>query len=344
VHLVEDANLPWYLSSDHLNRPLRDGLFRLLPAVFGLNPVPFRMLAFVFYGVTVWLLFQFVRKLGMGQAAALTAAVLFAFFPRNREGPFWFAAFQDLVVSTLIMFACIAWLSYLRSRGLGSFLAAHCAYIVALGFKETSIGLPVVLFGLELITANPVDFTVSGLWQRLRKYWLFVPIAAALVVFVLLLGSHASDAQRSKGIYIGTSALGVIPPLARTFVNIILQFGTPIAVRDLRGLHLLVVALGCGSITVAVRLSANRKLACFSLVWFLIFALPTAAFARSVNADRYLALPYIAIILILAGAVNQLEPLNAAPAALLAVALLVTPSLVAATSPIIGRPTGNRPN
>jgi hypothetical protein len=322
VHLVEDSHLPWYTASDHLNRPLRDGLFRMLPALFGLNPLPYRLLAFFFYALTALLLFQFVTQLGIRKAAAFAVTVFFAFFPRNYESLFWFAAFQDVIVSSCILLACCLWLSYLRNRDLRSFLGAHLAYIVALGFKETAIGLPVVLLGLELFTSD-TGFWRESLWRRLRKYWLFVPIAAALAAFVLVVGSHAATIQQSRPAYVGTSVFGILPPLARTFVNLILQFSPAVAVRDLSRAQIAMVAVGCLFIGLLVWIAASRRLALFSLAWFLVFALPTAAFARAVNADRYLMLPYIALLFIVAGALDRMEPMNGRRAALLAAVLLI---------------------
>ena len=61
----------------------------------------------------------------MRQESALAVTVLFVFFPRNDESLFWFGAFQDLIVSSCILFACNAWLSYLRSGRLSAFIAVH---------------------------------------------------------------------------------------------------------------------------------------------------------------------------------------------------------------------------
>ena len=121
----------------------------------------------------------------------------------------------------------------------------------------------------------------------------------------------------------GTSPLGIIPPLARTVVNLILQFSPAVSLRDLSRLQVAIVIAGCASIALLVWMSVHRKLALFSLCWFLVFALPTAAFARSVNADRYLMLPYIAVLLLLAGAADRLYPFNGWRALALTAPLLV---------------------
>jgi hypothetical protein len=307
VHLVEDATKPWYTSSDHLNRPLRNGLFRILPLMFGLDPLPYRLLAFFFYGLTAWLLFRFVRQLGFGQGPALTATVLFVFFPRNYEDLFWFAAFQDLIVLACILFACSAWLAYLRTRDLRFFLATHIAYAAALGFKETAIGLPAVLFCLELFRGGTQSS--PRLLKRLRPYMLFLAMVVVFGAYVVLLGTGTSASQSTRGSYVPTSPLGVGLPLLRTLVNIILQFSPAATLRDLRIPQIAMAVAGVVFLGLAAKVCAKRKVALFSLCWFVVFTLPTAVFARAVNADRYLALPYLAVLFLVAAALDRYYPL-----------------------------------
>lgn len=308
VHLVEDATRPWYVSSDHLNRPLRDGLFRLMPSLFGLNPLPYRLLEILCYGFSVWLLWRFIRQLGISLNAAFTVTVLFVFFPRSHEHLFWFAAFQDVVVSCCILLACNAWLTYLKDGDTRSFIVSHFAYAVGLGFKETAVGFPAVLFCLELFT-NHRD-TPERFFSVIRRYLLFVPILAAFLAYVLLVGVTGSPLQETRGTYVRTSALGFFPPLARTLANIILQFSDAVSLGDLSHAQIAEVAAGCVLIAIAAVMSVNRKIALFSLCWYLIFAMPTAVFASAVNADRYLVLPYIAILLILATGLDRLYPFS----------------------------------
>ncbi len=315
LDLVESTNMPWYAGANHLSRPIRNALFRLLPAIFGLNPLPYRVMSFVIYCAAVLLLYRFVRQIGRGPVSALAVTVLFAFFPRNHESLFWFDSIQDIVISTCILFACLAWLSYLRTRRLASFVAAHIAYLVALGFKETAIGLPVVLLCLELCTSPQFSSWRDLRWKLLKRYLLFIPIAAGLVTYAFWLATRPVH----QTYYVGT--FHVVLPLLRMFVNVILQFS--LATRIVPPS---IVALGCAVIAFAVWISTNRKLAWFGLCWLLIFALPPAAFSP-LNGDRYLMLPYIGLLFIVAGALDRIDlftgwPATAWQAALLAAALV----------------------
>ena len=321
VHLVEDVNRPWYFSSDHLNRPLRNALFRLLPAVFGLNPTPYRALAFAFYAVTALLLFRFLTVMGIHRFSALSATALFLFFPRNHEFLFWFAAFQDLVAVSCVLVACIAWISYLRNARPLPFVAALLAYALALGFKETAIGLPVVLFTLELLTTyTPAPARLLG---RLRRYSLFLAVAVVFAGYVFLAGSGNSTHATGVSIYKLTSLLGVVPPLLRTLVNIVLPFSPALALRDLKPFHILMLALASATLLFAAKISTRRRLWLFSLCWFVVFALPVATFARAVNADRYLMLPGIAVLLLFASALDRIDPFGWRVAILVWTCLLV---------------------
>ena len=328
THLVEDATRPWYQSSDHLNRPLRNALFKILPSLFGLSPLPYRLLAFLFYALCAVLLFRFLRELMFQPPSALAVSLLFVFFPRNYEDLFFFAAFQDLVVACSILLACTFWLHYLRTKRLGALTVSLVAYLLALGFKETSIGLPVVLYCLEFV--GPSSTPSRNPSRILSRYWPFLTVAVVYAAYVLFAGSASTSFNEEKGIYIHTSLLGLIPPLVRTLVNIILQFSPALSLRDLTPSESLLAAGGFLLIFFAAWVSRNLKVVAFSICWFTVFALPTAAFARSVNADRYLTLPYIGILFMVAASLDRLHPMQLRTA--FAVLLAVFVYGVAATS------------
>src|SRR5580704_17595914 len=83
IHLFQDASSPWHYSSDHLFRPLRNGLFKLLAHEFGANLVLYRLCTCVLYVVDSILVGVLMLSLGGCFRGAVFSSAVFAFFPRN---------------------------------------------------------------------------------------------------------------------------------------------------------------------------------------------------------------------------------------------------------------------
>jgi hypothetical protein len=291
-HLVEDADKPWHLSSDHFNRPLRNGYFKLMAHTAGIDPLPYRIGMVVAFGCILWLLYIFQRQLQLTVQASTAGCVLVAFFPRNHEVLFWFAAFQDLVLVALALLCAILWLRN-RSRSSRPLrLWVLLSTAMALGFKETAVVIPVLLLCLDLY------ITVSGVLRpRWRDHW---PQWVLLVVYLLyVLGTRSTPASLT-GIYTLGNLGGILSAALRSVANICLQFSPAKALRELTIMDtalcvLLVLALLAGVFTIP-----RRALAIFGLLWAAITFTPTVLFARTVNADRYLLFPYVGIAISIA--------------------------------------------
>src|SRR5262245_54352457 len=76
--LVEDANLPWYDSNDHLYRVLRNGVCRIMPKLFGMQPEPHHLLGLAAYTGCLGLLSLFLYFEGAGMVGIAGAVTLVA--------------------------------------------------------------------------------------------------------------------------------------------------------------------------------------------------------------------------------------------------------------------------
>jgi dolichyl-phosphate-mannose-protein mannosyltransferase len=134
-------------------RPM-GGLYYLpLFAIFGLNPVPYRIVIFVLLCVNFWLLYAIARRLTSNAMAALFA-LLIGCVHGNAIG----AYFSNSTIYDILCFSFYfgAVLFYIRLRQRGQYLdwrqmlMLALLYICALDSKEMAVAFPVTLLAYEL--------------------------------------------------------------------------------------------------------------------------------------------------------------------------------------------------
>lgn len=297
--LVDNLRLPLTKSVDELHRPLRNILLHWLGATVGVRHVwPYRLLVAASYAAVLGLFFQLSRKLGSSWIGAWTAVLFLAFFPRNQEVLFWFAAWQDIAVSVFVLLTCIFFLEY-RNTNRGLFLtAASLAYALALGFKETVVILPALLLLLDIYQQRSSQLLKhTSFW---RPYVPFVALALLYVGYYMADSGMASlIGQRTGGTYGFHGLASVIAGLARAFLNIALPFvlPVPLGLAAIRPHHVAILALEM--LLVLFIVQRTRTWWAFSLGagWLVVTILPTATFVGAGNADRYLFVPVLGLAL-----------------------------------------------
>jgi hypothetical protein len=180
---VIEASL--FLGSDVV-RPFGALFYRVLYAVFGFNPLPFRIVCLALGAANMALCFRFARLIAGSERVAALATLLFAFHPRLIEVWYRTAVVYDLLCfSFFYLSVCL----YIQVRKRGEFPGAVPAtaillcYIGALNSKEVAVALPVILLGYELLFERVV-------W---RKLWLIAVMALLNVPYIALRthGAHA---------------------------------------------------------------------------------------------------------------------------------------------------------
>ena len=288
AHLIQDANLAKWKSSDALFRPLRNLLLHsVLFPLFGTNPEPYRFVILFLYAATMFAVWSMARRFS-GNAGALVALAVFALYPRNYPLLLWPSSCQDLIFIPLIAGGILLWL---RSR----WGWAVACYVVALGFKETAIVFPVLLFLADFFIRRQV---------RIRPY---VPLALVSTAYAgLVVGSGIRNVAKSDGIY-GFSLFG--GPLAelRGIANLALPFRSSFGLRDINVAGALLIAAILGTLTLLVIMSRRPRVALFGIAWCLVALAPTSFFARSANADHYFMFPLVGVVITLAAVVEGQE-------------------------------------
>ncbi len=295
-HLVEAARLPITSSTDGLHRPLRNILFRLAYAAFGLNPAPYHLAMIVLHLALSALLYRFVLLLNRGHNAALVTVALFGFFPRSHQSLFWLAAAQDTVVAICAIVACSSLLCFRRQGGPGNYLLALVSFAVALGFKETAIAIFPLLVLLEL-TVN--EGTATSL---LRDGWkIYLPFMIVALLFLLWVFSEKlfGWTGQAQSYYAFQSWSQSLKLAAKFVLNMLLPFSGPAEVRETFRNSFLATVVSLVSLAIAAATLALVEIrrSLFAVGWILIAMAPTAAFG--LYTDRYLLLPFVGLALLL---------------------------------------------
>ena len=152
-------------------RPVGGLFYRSIYAVFGFDPLPFRIAAFVLMGVNLLLAYHLARILSESRYAALTATFLLCCNP----------SFIELYSSTGTIYDILcfgffagAFLIYAAARsreallGKGRICCVFILYCLALGSKEMAAAFPVALLLYEIIY-HPHYFHRRDILASLRK-------------------------------------------------------------------------------------------------------------------------------------------------------------------------------
>ena len=293
--LVPDQGLPLTQSPDELHRPLRNAFLRIVEGQLGIQQVlPYRLLVAGTFMAVLVLLFQLTRRLGANRLGALAAVFVVAFFPRNQEILYWFAAWQDLLASAAVLLACLCFVDY-RESGIPYRLAvAAIAYLIALGFKETTVVLPALLVSIDLYRER----SISSLTRRpfLRAYIPFGCIFLGYVVYYLSQSGVASLMGKRTGGYYGFHGLGgVVAGVVRALINIGLPFVQPVGFKDIHLWHVAILLIESAVLLLLVWRLHLWFASILAASWLFCTILPTAAFAAAFNADRYLFVPLLGV-------------------------------------------------
>ncbi len=170
----------WFLPA---YRPVGGAFYTPLFALFGFNPLPYRVVAFALMFANLGLAYGVARRVaGSREIAALTVLIgcyhscLFAIYEST-------GMIYD-VLSLTFYFAALLYYLRCRERRLLEWRSAavfSVLYILALGAKESAVTLPGVIGAYELIHHPPK--TVGWLVREARGVW-----AAAIIVLPFLVG------------------------------------------------------------------------------------------------------------------------------------------------------------
>jgi len=186
------ANLAYY---SPLYRPMGGLFYRAVFAVFGFNPLPFRVACFALLLINLALLYATARTLAASRDVGLLAALAGSYH----------AGFEDLYYNTGMVYDLLCYLFYVgallgycharragRRLGWPQAILVVASYVCALNSKEVAVTLPAVILIYEWIYHRPKLSNRGLLGWISRELWLVWLLAAMTVPFLFGKLSSAS--------------------------------------------------------------------------------------------------------------------------------------------------------
>jgi tetratricopeptide (TPR) repeat protein len=294
-------------------RPLMHIVYMLDYYLFGLNPWGFHLVNILFHcGVTV-LVFLVIRKFlgeqGVTKSSlylspAFIAALFFATHPVHTEAVAWIAGLPDLAFT---FFYLLSFYFYIRSKTVlsGSCLFSVVCFAVAALFKEPALTLPVILFAYDFICREEHP----RLTDCVKRYMPYLAIATAyLAMRIHVLGAFA-PVKRHAILTAYQYVINIFPLFARYLEKLLLPVNLnayyvfhPISsLFQWKGIISLIVALVF--IVLLIIAFKKNRVAFLGLLFVTVPLLPVLyipALGENTFADRYLYLPSVGYVLILA--------------------------------------------
>lgn len=268
-------------------RPWSENLyFYGLKALFGVNPLPFRIVAFATVGADVILLAAVVRRLTGSLFAAASAPILWLANPNVAPALCWTSIYNE---SQYLVFVLLAFWLFLR----GKYWQQMLVFALGLGSLEMAVMYPAIVLAYALL------FDRAKVWRA--KVWQTVPLFAISAAFTAL---HFWVAPAAKtGPY-------VIHIDRRMFHTLAAYLKLALGAQELAGFHWdwpawLAIAgtavIGAGLI---VAIIVAGRVGWFGLAWFLAFLVPMLPLPDHVE-EYTLTGPIMGLAILLAGALAR---------------------------------------
>lgn len=255
--------------------------------------------------VLVWAI---VKRLSRNEAVSLVAAGVFLAHPLMTEAVAYVASRSD-VLSTFFCYA--AFLLFLRARDTGLSWAASARilalFVLGLLSKEHSAVLPAVFLA--------TDFLLGGVGAIRSNLRLHGPVIALGALGGAYVASRLLEADTAGFGMAGLGPLDYFHTQCRVIWHYLRLFVLPLGLNvdpdfaiartpglGLAGLAALAVA--------AIYLRKRAPLIALGIAVFLILLAPTSSFVpiRDVAAERRMYLPFVGLMLVLAGIVEYVKP------------------------------------
>jgi hypothetical protein len=263
-------------------RPWSENLFFYgLKALFGINPLPFRVVVFATVAADVVLLAALVRRLTSSALAAACAPILWLANPNVAPALCWTSIYNE---SQYLVFLLLAFLLFLR----GKYWQQMIVFALGLGSLETAVMYPAIVLAYVL------------LYDR-TKLWRTVPLFAISAAYTVL---HFWVAPAAKS---GPYAIQIDGRMFQTLWSYVKQALGP---QELAQFHwtwpawLTVAGTAVVGAGLIVAIVVAGRVGWLGLAWFLALLVPMFPLPDHVEAYA-LTGPAMGIAIILAGALAR---------------------------------------
>ena len=274
VHSVRDLGVALFAPKAHGNmRPLGENAYWLvLPGIFGADPLPLHLAAFLTLCTSMLLLGSIVRRLTESRLAAFAAQILWMANIGLAPALGWSSIYNQVLSGFFFLLAFYFLLRYDDKGRRADWIAQWAAFVLGLGALEINVVYPALactyalLFAPKLMRKVVPMFAISALAVWLHFH--FAPPASSGVYAPAIDGRILSTLWTYWGWVLGPMPLW---------------------------LTILMTAAAC--LLIASHLQRRRYAALLGLAWFLIPLLPYLPLPDH-KMDYYLAVPAIGIAML----------------------------------------------
>ncbi len=339
------------LSGSTFYRPVTTLWLRLNYVAFGLNPAGWHFVMLAGHVLMTYLVFAVVKRLAGTRNTAAVAAILFGLHPVHVENVAWLSSVNDLIMSLFLVGSFLAYLNFRKGKfhnGAKLWMAVSIVLFgLALMSKETAAVFPLLILGFAIIFAHSRSSEDASLWPTLKEGLVSIPYFVVLVAYLAFGRTSLHSLANSITPLSWTTMILTWPQVMWFDLKHLLL---PISSSEFYSLAY-VTAPGFGDFLQPVLFLmiafiaacygiwklANPRLGLFAVVWVVLPLLPTL-YLRAIAADnfvhdRFLYLPSVGIVILLALAVCQISDgtmlgSSAVPAEWAIVAILCAAGLV----------------
>src|SRR5436190_6510697 len=275
------------LDGGHWYRPLSNSLppFLLWP-VFGMQFMPYHILALILHSLFCIGLFEIFRRVLKDDWAAFAGSAFFAFHPIQFYATYDLAFYQEPITAALTIVSLILLLRYVE-RPRNSVLAAGLlTFVAALSSKETSVMMPLLLALLLL--------SRKDLYKRRSARSAVLYAGGISAAFTFTYAFILGVTFRYQPTYRPQLQLTA---LTDAFRAVLWSFGIPSGFQTGAWHYPVVITFGLSllfSIVVAIAIAGPRSRVWIGLAWFFAAAAPAFFTEHLLPHHLYLALAGIA--------------------------------------------------
>ena len=309
-------------------RPISVLWLRLNYAIFGLNPAGWHFALLAGHVLMTYLVFVVVEKLSRRSTASL-AAILFGLHPVHTENVAWLSSVNDLLMSVFLLASFLGYLKFREGRRSKLWMATSLVlFLAALLSKEPAAVFPFLIFGFAVIFARPRSAENStAAWSAFKGGLVSIPYFMVLVIFLAVRRSMLHGAAQSLAALSWSTMLLTAPSILWFDLKHLLfpisssEFYslTYITAPGFENFLLPMLFLGAVALAVAYWISTlpDPRLVIFASGFALATILPTL-YLRAIAPgnfvhDRFLYLPSLGIVILIALAVESISTSKTAP-------------------------------
>jgi protein O-mannosyl-transferase len=298
--------------------------------LFGTDAGMYHVTNLVLHTANTWLVFELFRRMTGALGRSAFVAAIFAVHPLHVESVAWIAERKDVLSTFFWLLTSLAYVAYVRRPGWPRYLAILALYALALMSKPMVVTLPVVFLLLDIWPLQRVEPDLRDrMWARLilEKVPLLALALATSVATVIIqhrVGAMAGLDALPWQVRAGNATIGYVAYLWKTVWPTHLAAFYPLFTID----PVRVAAAAAALIGVTVTVIAARVRYPYLLVgwcWYLVTIAPVIGLLQAGEqgmADRFMYVPMIGILVMVAWGVPALVERRGLPAGPFAAAAL----------------------